>query len=66
MEREKLVDIWFDFGIWEFEVQYGEFVCVTCNSCFGMVTILIMQLGLSVDEQVTRASNRKTVSHNIP
>jgi hypothetical protein len=30
MERENLVDIWFVFRIWVFEVNYGDFICVTC------------------------------------
>jgi hypothetical protein len=66
MEREKLFDIWFVFRIWEFEVYYGEFVCVTCNLCVGMVEIFDLQLGLSLVEQVTCTRNRKTVLCNIP
>jgi len=30
MEREKLVDICFVFRILEFQVKYGDFICVTC------------------------------------
>ena len=30
MGREKLVDICFVFRIWEFEVNYGDCVCVPC------------------------------------
>ena len=30
MEKEKLVDIWFVFRIWEPEVNYGDFICATC------------------------------------
>jgi hypothetical protein len=30
MERKKLVYIWFVFRIWEFEVNYGDFMRVTC------------------------------------
>jgi len=30
MERYKLADIWFVFGIWNFEVNFGNFVCITC------------------------------------
>jgi hypothetical protein len=30
MEREKLVDVWPLFRIWEFEVNYSDFICVTC------------------------------------
>jgi hypothetical protein len=26
MEREKLVDVWFVFRIWEYEVNYGDFI----------------------------------------
>jgi hypothetical protein len=29
-EREKLVDIWFVFRILEFEVNFGDFICVFC------------------------------------
>jgi len=32
MEREKLVDIWLVFRIWEFEVNYDYFICVTLIS----------------------------------
>jgi hypothetical protein len=63
MEREKLVDIWLVFRIWESEACYGEFVCVTSNLCVGMVGIFNLQLGLSLIEQVTRANNGKTVSY---
>jgi hypothetical protein len=65
MEIEKLVDIWFVFRIWGFEVHYGEFVCVTCNVCVGMVGIFNLQVGLSLVEQVTCTRNRKTVLYNI-
>ena len=37
MEREKLVDIWFVFRILEFEVNFGDFICVTCILCVGLV-----------------------------
>jgi uncharacterized membrane protein len=37
MEREKLVDIWFVFRIWKFEVNYGNFICVTCILYVGLV-----------------------------
>jgi hypothetical protein len=37
MEREKLVDIWFVFRFWEFEVNCGNFICVTCVLCVGLV-----------------------------
>jgi hypothetical protein len=47
-------------------VWYGEFVCVTCNLCVGLVEIFNLQLGLSLVEQVTLTSNRKTISYNIP
>jgi hypothetical protein len=66
MDREKLVDIWFVFRIWGFEVHYGKFVCVTCNVCVGMEEIFNLQLALSLAEQVTRANNRNIVSCNIP
>jgi hypothetical protein len=46
----------FLFIIWELEVQYGEFICVTCNLCVGMVEIFNLQLGLSLATQVRRAS----------
>jgi hypothetical protein len=64
MEREKLVEIWFALRIWEFEVQYGEYVCVICNLCVSMVEIFNLPLGLSLVEQVTGASNRKTVPYS--
>jgi hypothetical protein len=34
MERE--IDIWFVFGILEFEVNFGDFICVTSISYFGL------------------------------
>ena len=37
MGREKLVDICFVFRIWEFEVNFGAFICVTCILYVGMV-----------------------------
>jgi hypothetical protein len=40
MEREKVSDIWFVFRILEFEVSFGDFMCVTCTLCVGMVEIL--------------------------
>jgi len=30
MERENLVDNWFVFRIWAYEVNYGDCICVTC------------------------------------
>jgi len=33
MERDKLTDIWFVFIIFEFEVHFCDFVCVTCMLC---------------------------------
>jgi len=45
MEREKLIDIWFVFRIFEFEMNFGDFICVTCFFCVGMVEILNFQLG---------------------
>jgi len=44
MEREKLVDIWFVFRILELEVNFGNFISVTCILCVGMVEILNLQL----------------------
>jgi len=44
MEREKLVDIWFVFRILEFEVNFGDLICVTCVLCVGLVEILNFQL----------------------
>jgi hypothetical protein len=37
MEREKLVDIWFVFRVLEFEVNFGDFVCVTCTLYVDLV-----------------------------
>jgi hypothetical protein len=45
MEREKLVDVWFVFRIWEFEVNYGDFICVICILCVGMLENFKLQLG---------------------
>jgi hypothetical protein len=43
-EREKLTDIWFVFRILEFEINYGNFIRVTCISYVGLVEILNLQL----------------------
>jgi len=37
MEREKLVDIWFVIRISEFEVNFDDFICVTCILYVGLV-----------------------------
>jgi hypothetical protein len=37
MEREKLVDIWFVFGVWNFEVNFDDFICITCILCVDLV-----------------------------
>jgi len=44
MEGEKLVDILFVFRILEFEVNFGDFICVTCVLCVGLVEILNLRL----------------------
>jgi len=44
MEREKLTDIWFVFRILEFEVKFGDAICVTHILCVGLVEILNLQL----------------------
>ena len=33
-------DIWFVFRIWEFEVNCGDFICVTCILCVDMLETL--------------------------
>ena len=37
MERERLVDIRFVFRIWDYEVNCGDFICVTCISYVDLV-----------------------------
>ena len=37
MDREKLVHIWFVLRIWEFIVNYGDFICVPCVLYIGLV-----------------------------
>jgi len=44
MEREVLTDIWFVFRILELEVNFGDFICVTCILYVGIVEILNLQL----------------------
>jgi hypothetical protein len=44
MEREKLVDIWFVFRIWEFEVNYDDFICVTVFCMLNWWKIFNLQL----------------------
>ena len=39
MEREELTDIWFVFRILEFEVNFGDFISVTCILCVGLVQV---------------------------
>ena len=45
MERERLVDSRFVFRIWDYEVNYGDFICVTCISYVEQWKILNLQLG---------------------
>ena len=45
MEREELFDIWFLFRIWEFVVNYGDFICLPCILYVGMVESFKLQLG---------------------
>jgi len=44
MEGEKLVDIWFVLRILDFEVNFGDFICVTCVLCVGLMEILNLQV----------------------
>ena len=44
-ERERLFDIWFVFRIWEFVVNYGDFICLTCVLYVGLVENFNLQLG---------------------
>jgi hypothetical protein len=44
MEREKPFDNWFEFGIWEFEMQCVEFICVSSNLYVDMAEIVNLQL----------------------
>ena len=37
-------DIWFVFRILEFEVNFGDVICVTYILCVGLVEILNLQL----------------------
>jgi hypothetical protein len=62
MERYKLVDIWFVFRIWEFEVNYIDFICVTCILNVDLVENFKFAVRISLVDQVTCARNRKTVS----
>ena len=43
MEREKLINIWFVFRIWEFVVNCGDFIRVTCILFVGLMEILNLQ-----------------------
>jgi hypothetical protein len=45
MERQKLVGICFVFRIWEFEVNYGDFICVICILYVGLVDNFKLLLG---------------------
>ena len=65
-EREKLVDIWFVLRILEFEVNFGNFICVTYVLYVSLVENSKFAVRVCLVEQVARTSNRKTVSCNIP
>ena len=41
MHGKTETDIWF---VLEFEVRFGEVICVTCILCVGLVEILNLQL----------------------
>jgi hypothetical protein len=61
MEREKLVDIWFVLRILEFEVNFGDFICVTCILYVGLVENFKFAVRICLVEQVACTSNRKTI-----
>jgi hypothetical protein len=42
-------DIWFVFRILEFEVNFGDFICVTCILYVGIVEFLNLQLRYKFD-----------------
>ena len=44
MNGKKETDIQFVFRILEFVVNCGDFICVTCILCVGLVEILNLQL----------------------
>ena len=44
MHGKRDTDIWFVFRISEFEVNFGDVICVTCILCVGLVEILNLQL----------------------
>jgi hypothetical protein len=59
MEREKLVDISFVFRILEFEVNSGDFMCVTCILYVGPVENFKFAVRICLVEQVAHTSNRR-------
>ena len=65
-EREKSVDIWFVFRIWECEVNYGDFISVTCISYADLVENFRSAVRICLVEQVARANNWKAVSFYTP
>jgi hypothetical protein len=65
VEREILVDIWFVFRILECEMNFGDFICVACILCVGLVENFKLAVRIFLVEQVAGASNRKTVSCNV-
>ena len=44
MHEKRETDIWFVFRILEFEVNFGDFICVTCILYVGIVEFLNLQL----------------------
>jgi hypothetical protein len=61
MEREKLIDIWFVLRILEFEVNFADFICVTCILYVGLVENFQFAVRICLVEQAACTSNRKTV-----
>jgi hypothetical protein len=41
MERERLTDIFFIFGILKFEVNFGDFICVAITGMMDILSLLL-------------------------
>jgi len=55
----KLVDIWFVLRVWEFEANYGDFICANCIFVLVWWKILNLQLNYML---CWGSYNRKIVS----
>jgi hypothetical protein len=56
----QLINIWLAFRILGFEMNFDNFISVTCV-CVGMLVTVSLHLDIKMVGQVARINNRKTV-----